>query len=158
MAFPSARKITYSTCSIHAQENEHVVLRALASDVARQRGWRVLRREEQVDGMKRWCVRGEEGACDGVEGTEGLDVDKEMVREACIRCEKGTSEGTMGFFVAAFVREGNDEMAEDDAAVETGPDGEEEWNGFSDDDRDNPLGLEQYHKIAVNERVGDAER
>ncbi|KAL1839120.1 hypothetical protein VTJ49DRAFT_1851 [Mycothermus thermophilus] len=49
--FPSARKITYSTCSIHAEENEHVVLAALASDVARSRGWRIQRRDEQVRGM-----------------------------------------------------------------------------------------------------------
>ncbi|KAI7177248.1 S-adenosyl-L-methionine-dependent methyltransferase, partial [Hortaea werneckii] len=52
MAFPSARRISYSTCSVHFLENEHVVLRALRSRVARERGWRILRREEQVDGMR----------------------------------------------------------------------------------------------------------
>lgn len=131
MTFPSARKITYSTCSIHAQENEHVVLRALASDVAQRRGWKVLMREEQVDGMRRWNVRGEKGACDGVESAKGLNVDRDMVREACVRCEKGTAEGTMGFFVAAFVREGDDE--EGDVEAEENEEGDE-WNGFSDDD------------------------
>lgn len=131
MTFPSARKITYSTCSIHAQENEHVVLRALASDVAQRRGWKVLMREEQVDGMRRWNVRGEKGACDGVESAKGLNVDRDMVREACVRCEKGTAEGTMGFFVAAFVREGDDE--EGDVEAEENEEGDE-WNGFIDDD------------------------
>ncbi|KAI7664449.1 S-adenosyl-L-methionine-dependent methyltransferase, partial [Hortaea werneckii] len=52
MAFPSARRISYSTCSVHFLENERVVLRALRSRVARERGWRILRREEQVDGMR----------------------------------------------------------------------------------------------------------
>ncbi|OBT54426.1 hypothetical protein VE04_04229 [Pseudogymnoascus sp. 24MN13] len=61
MRFPGARKITYSTCSEHNEENEGVVLAALGSEVARERGWRVLRRDEQVGGMKRWDVRGVEG-------------------------------------------------------------------------------------------------
>ncbi|KAI7547301.1 S-adenosyl-L-methionine-dependent methyltransferase, partial [Hortaea werneckii] len=52
MLFPSARRISYSTCSVHFLENENVVLRALRSRVARERGWRILRREEQVDGMQ----------------------------------------------------------------------------------------------------------
>ncbi|KAI7164662.1 S-adenosyl-L-methionine-dependent methyltransferase, partial [Hortaea werneckii] len=52
MLFPSARRISYSTCSVHFLENENVVLRALRSAVARERGWRILRREEQVDGMR----------------------------------------------------------------------------------------------------------
>ncbi|KAL5426499.1 hypothetical protein PMIN07_004551 [Paraphaeosphaeria minitans] len=142
MRFPKAKKISYSTCSVHFQENEGVVFRALASKIARARGWRILPRDRQVQGMKDWIRR-------GVLETEDIDVDigldqlqKEEVRNACIRCEKGTEEGTMGFFVAAFVRdvefvsgytlsyagaaenmeEGEEEEDED----------EEEWNGFSD--------------------------
>lgn len=140
MAFPAARKISYSTCSIHAQENEHVVLRALASPVARARGWRVLRREEQVEGMRRWNVRGERGACEGVEGVDlvELGVDEEVVREACVRGEKGTGEGTMGFFVAGFVREGEDDEGGGDydgvgdGGEVAGEEDEDEWGGFSD--------------------------
>lgn len=133
MAFPAARKISYSTCSIHAQENEHVVLRALVSPVARARGWRVLRREEQVEGMRRWNVRGERGACEGVEGVDlvELGVDEEVVREACVRGEKGTGEGTMGFFVAGFVREGEDE-GDYDGVGDGVEEDEDEWGGFSD--------------------------
>ncbi|KAL5388084.1 hypothetical protein DPSP01_003077 [Paraphaeosphaeria sporulosa] len=134
MRFPKAKKITYSTCSIHFQENEGVVFRALASKIARARGWRILPRDRQVQGMKDWNRR-------GVLETEDLDIaigldrlHKEEVRNACIRCEKGTEEGTMGFFVAAFVRDA--EFVSGDTSSHAGvaeeEEEEEEWNGFSD--------------------------
>ncbi|KAI6924770.1 S-adenosyl-L-methionine-dependent methyltransferase [Hortaea werneckii] len=153
MLFPSARKISYSTCSVHFQENENVVLRALRSPVARERGWRVLRREEQVDGMRRWGRRGWRGECERFlreeEGGGGGNVGAlaEEVAEGCIRCEKedgrrgeGTrdEEGTMGFFVAGFVREGG---GDDDRGSIAGREGngggmeeddDEEWEGFDD--------------------------
>ncbi|KID79992.1 25S rRNA (cytosine-C(5))-methyltransferase [Metarhizium brunneum] len=93
--FPSARKVTYSTCSIHSQENEHVVMAALNSDVAKERGWRILRRKDQVTGMKDWPVRGSTEACNG----------DEEVAQGCIRCYKDDGHGIMGFFVAGFVRD-----------------------------------------------------
>ncbi|KAG5935585.1 hypothetical protein E4U60_003040 [Claviceps pazoutovae] len=96
--FPSATKVTYSTCSVHRQENEHVVMKALQSGVARARGWRILRREDQVAGMKAWPVRGLVDACEGDEG----------VAEGCIRTYKDDGHGVMGFFVAAFVRDAAD--------------------------------------------------
>ncbi|KAK6850190.1 rRNA (cytosine-C5-)-methyltransferase RCM1 [Apiospora arundinis] len=95
MEFPAAKKITYSTCSIHAQENEQVVLKALQSDVAKRRGWRILKRDQQVRGMREWPVR---GTLDGAEG------DKD-VAEGCIRSYKDDGRGVMGFFVAAFARD-----------------------------------------------------
>ncbi|EME85354.1 uncharacterized protein MYCFIDRAFT_108693, partial [Pseudocercospora fijiensis CIRAD86] len=97
MSFPSARRITYSTCSLHAEENEHVVINALLSDIAAAQGWKVLKREQQVEGMRKWHKRGCEDFC---------DVDVKTVAEACIRCEKGGEDGTMGFFVVGFVRNG----------------------------------------------------
>lgn len=96
-SFPAARKITYSTCSVHAEENEYVVLKALQSDIAQKRGWRVLPRETQVRGMKAWPVRGLGDACDGAS----------EVAEACIRAYKDDGRGVMGFFVAAFVCDDN---------------------------------------------------
>ncbi|KAF3770429.1 S-adenosyl-L-methionine-dependent methyltransferase [Cryphonectria parasitica EP155] len=96
-SFPATRKITYSTCSVHAEENELVVLKALQSDIARQRGWRVLPRESQVSGMQAWPVRGQADACDG----------NSEVGEACIRTYKDDGRGVMGFFVAAFIRDGS---------------------------------------------------
>lgn len=93
--FPAARKITYSTCSVHAEENEQVVVKALGSNIARDRGWRILTREAQVDGMKTWPIRGQADAADG----------NAQVADACIRAHKDDGRGVMGFFVAAFERD-----------------------------------------------------
>lgn len=151
MAFPSAQRITYSTCSIHPQENEFVVLKALISDIAQERGWRILTRHEQVEGMLKWSVRGDMVACMAfrkeyqkskamVENQSPLVLSNYTlghVAEACIRCGKGTKEGTMGFFVAAFVRDVEPNQAEAGAEDEildtpmTDVD-EDEWQGFSD--------------------------
>ncbi|KAF4636444.1 hypothetical protein G7Y89_g1642 [Cudoniella acicularis] len=89
--FPSAKKITYSTCSIYAEENENVVEAALSSEISKAKGWRLLKRDEQIRGMREWPVR---GSCD--------DSD---IAEACIRADKGDEHGTMGFFLAGFVRD-----------------------------------------------------
>ncbi|KAI5465730.1 S-adenosyl-L-methionine-dependent methyltransferase [Mariannaea sp. PMI_226] len=93
--FPSAKKVTYSTCSVHMQENERVVMRALDSDIAKKRNWRILLRKDQVSGMKEWPVRGLTSACGG----------DENVADACIRSYKDDGQGVMGFFVAGFVRD-----------------------------------------------------
>ncbi|KAI4701899.1 hypothetical protein J4E89_010418 [Alternaria sp. Ai002NY15] len=131
MRFENAHKITYSTCSIHFEENEGVVFQALASSVAKERGWSILKRDQQVDGMKKWHRR-------GVWEDEKLEIDvdeslKSDVLEACIRCDKGTEEGTMGFFVAAFVRDGSSHSAPimETAIAEVD---DEEWDGFSGDE------------------------
>jgi putative methyltransferase len=128
MRFASAHKITYSTCSIHFEENEGVVFQALASSIANKRGWKILKREHQVDGMRKWKRRGvwEEGKLNfSVE-----DEQKQQVLDSCIRCDKGTDEGTMGFFVAGFVRE--DPVEEPVSASNVAVADEEEWGGFSD--------------------------
>ena len=146
--FPSARKITYSTCSIHAEENEHVVVEALRSIEAQQRGWRILQREEQVTGMREWGIRGDRQACERL--MEGRDEETDVITEGCIRCEKGTQEGTMGFFVVGFVREENmglDRNVGASISSDGGGHGDDqlthyqctdhsdsEWQGFEDDD------------------------
>ncbi|KAK5636987.1 hypothetical protein RRF57_012699 [Xylaria bambusicola] len=93
--FPVARRVTYSTCSVYAEENEHVVLKALQSDIAVKQGWRIMARDTQVEGMRSWPVRGSPEASGG---------DREIA-EACIRSYKDDGRGVMGFFVAGFVRD-----------------------------------------------------
>ncbi|EEH50485.1 rRNA (cytosine-C5-)-methyltransferase RCM1 [Paracoccidioides brasiliensis Pb18] len=147
--FPAATRVTYSTCSIHAQENEVVVSRVLKSPVARRRGWRILSRSEQVQGLRNWKHRGihPDGSGDGEQGSWHLT---EAERDACLRCWPNDEQGTGGFFVAGFIRdnssEGNDGSAvnipvpvnsrgsigehSDDAS---GSNSESEWEGFSSD-------------------------
>ncbi|KAL2827597.1 S-adenosyl-L-methionine-dependent methyltransferase [Aspergillus cavernicola] len=150
LSFPAATHITYSTCSIHLLENECVVSRILASDVAKQRGWRVQRRDEQPKGLREWGYRGirseEEKVIlsqDGVGrigGTEEVGLSKEEL-EGCLRCWPGDEEGTGGFFVVGFVRDGDfDGYASGGENGNGGEEGdndeeeedEDEWGGFSD--------------------------
>ena len=120
--FPNARRITYSTCSLYAEENEHVVMKALGSSIAQERGWQILRRDVQVPGMKAWKIRGKVDACMDLAKDEDINVLE--IAEACLRCEKGTEEGTQGFFVAAFVRHVD--------SLRTKQPIDQEWEGFSD--------------------------
>ena len=101
--FPAARKITYSTCSIYAEENESVVRKALDSNIAKERGWRIIRRESQIRGMRKWPVRGDVKACGG-------DYD---LADSCIRANKDDEHGTMGFFLAGFTRDQNPSTGSD---------------------------------------------
>jgi putative methyltransferase len=129
MRFSSAHKITYSTCSIHFEENEGVVFQALATSIAKERGWKILKREGQVEGLRVWNRRGV-WEDDKLKSVVEEDY-KQAVLDACIRCDKGTDEGTMGFFVAAFVREAGEQLVQ----LPTSTDLEgEEWSGFSDVD------------------------
>lgn len=121
MSFPAARHISYSTCSTHPTENEVVVSRALESEIAKKRGWRVLRQEEQISGMREWQHRGIDQAV--VADVPGYN---EVVRMACIRCYPGTEDGTMGFFVCCFVRDSSSQ------SVSSGDPLSDEFEGFED--------------------------
>ena len=94
-----------------------------------------------------WPYRGQSVDV-SVDGGDGGSASADGVRElsaeqlqACIRCHPGTEDGTMGFFVCAFVRDVGMRTAAvgnrfDDGVmnmVEKEEEEEkEEWEGFSD--------------------------
>jgi putative methyltransferase len=150
LSFPAAKRVTYSTCSIHVLENEFVVSRVLASEVAKRGGWRIMRRDEQPKGLRKWKHRGirTDAIKPGGEQTDvaaaSVDLSDEEL-DACLRCWPGDDEGTSGFFVAGFVRDEStvpemEPLRTDASRSEpaTGSDlnkedaDEEEWAGFSD--------------------------
>ncbi|KAJ3367383.1 hypothetical protein GGF31_007548 [Allomyces arbusculus] len=88
MTFPSVQFVSYSTCSIHAQENEQVVAAILAA----QNNFELAPRDRV---LPTWPHRGEDG-----HGLSAEDANK-VVRAA-------PDDGTNGFFVALFVRKGID--------------------------------------------------
>ncbi|KAF3907028.1 hypothetical protein AA313_de0210164 [Arthrobotrys entomopaga] len=144
-AFPNAERVTYSTCSIHAIENEGVVIRALNSEIAQKRGWTVQSRQDNP--LSAWHRRGL------VEEFSELDASEEersRVSEGCVRVNRTDSLGG-GFFVVCFVRnlDSDDQLdthsdvqhpstvgSEGYPARETGRPAlqveNEEWRGFSD--------------------------
>jgi 25S rRNA (cytosine2278-C5)-methyltransferase len=113
--FPSVERIVYSTCSQYPEENERVVETVL-NEVS---GWRVLRRDEQPDGLRKWHRRG-----------LAEDCDSDDIAQGCIRFEKGV-DGTIGFFSVGFIR---DLMSTDvgwDVPADYAEDDEEEWQGLA---------------------------
>jgi putative methyltransferase len=124
MGFPNVTRLVYSTCSIHHEENEDVVAAALGSDIAKSQGWKLIPRIAQVEGLRKWETRGDLKVSQQLieSGYTLGGFEASTFAEACIRCEKGTHSGTMGFFVAGFCRD--EVMAEADS----------EWNGCSDTD------------------------
>ena len=130
--FPAASMITYSTCSIHVDENEAVVARVLSSNIGQQRGWRLLSRKKQVAGLQEWKYR-------GVESTSESSLIKAQL-DACIRCYPANGEGTMGFFVCCFIRDMNQtaivtsDLSQQHNPNATAKDDDDGWHGFSDED------------------------
>ncbi|KAA1467333.1 S-adenosyl-L-methionine-dependent methyltransferase [Dentipellis sp. KUC8613] len=90
MKFPSVQKIVYSTCSVHAVENEHVVMQAINSDEAARGGFALAPR---ADVLPAWHRR----------GLPGILADGPA--DSLVRCSPG-HDATNGFFVSCFVRRG----------------------------------------------------
>jgi 25S rRNA (cytosine2278-C5)-methyltransferase len=129
-AFPAAVRVTYSTCSVHVDENESVVSRVLQSSVAKSRGWKLLSRQDQPKGLREWTRRGIQDSKQKERGVKRM-ADDEL--DACIRCYPGDDEGTMGFFVCCFVRSPLEfGGTERQASLPHEADDEEEWDGLSD--------------------------
>ncbi|KAK8854799.1 hypothetical protein IAR55_003538 [Kwoniella newhampshirensis] len=89
--FASAKRIVYSTCSIHPEEDERVVMSALKSPVAKERGWGLAPRNSVLSS---WERRGR---------PEELGGDEDLAN-GVIRCLP--EDKTNGFFVSCFVRDG----------------------------------------------------
>jgi hypothetical protein len=53
LSVPAATRVVYSTCSIHVEEDERVVLAALRSGIAKERGWRLAPRAEVLPAWRR---------------------------------------------------------------------------------------------------------
>ncbi|KAM3580208.1 hypothetical protein VKS41_007443 [Umbelopsis sp. WA50703] len=86
MKFPKAKKIVYSTCSIHPQENEHVVTTILSSTSEFVLGPR-------SETIPTWERRGLVKECN--DDTDIAD---------CVVRTSPTEDYTNGFFVACFMR------------------------------------------------------
>ena len=81
LAFPAVERLVYSTCSIHAQENEEIIARVLPH--AHQLGY-VL-----GTALPEWPRRGLSGMCEHSDRLLRVDPDHDL---------------TDGFFVALFER------------------------------------------------------
>ncbi len=108
-AVPSVRRIVYSTCSVHAIENEHVVREALKTEEC-QSGNFTLAPPHGV--LPTWPRRGLPDELD-IPGTVKSLLDKQYPRThpksttddaaSLVRCFPG-DDATNGFFVSLFVR------------------------------------------------------
>ncbi|KAJ7086076.1 S-adenosyl-L-methionine-dependent methyltransferase [Mycena belliarum] len=90
MKFPKVSRIVYSTCSVHATENERVVRAALLSDEALGGPFHLASRDTVLPA---WQRRGMP-----VEMTDPDDA------TSLIRCMPG-EDATNGFFVSCFIRQ-----------------------------------------------------
>lgn len=93
LAFPAARKVVYSTCSVHAEENEQVVVDLLKDPEVQAMGWTMAPREHVLPA---WERRGWE------QEFRALDNPARLA-EGCVRAMPKV-DGGIGFFAACFVR------------------------------------------------------
>lgn len=98
LSFPKSQVVVYSTCSIHAIENEHVVSRLLSDPDLQAMGWRVQSREHVVPNWPR------RGFPDDVK-VKGMESDEmQRIAEGCVRALP-KEDGGIGFFAVCFVKD-----------------------------------------------------
>lgn len=153
LSFPKAQVVVYSTCSIHAQENEHVVERLLDDPTVAAQGWRVANRTTV---LPEWPRRGFPTEFNKVNqgGKVRSTETVAQIAEGCVRALP-KEDGGIGFFAVCFVRSeedaqrwldspafaavtddcgrntvGKKRVAEKNNDLEA--DDDEEWGGFDD--------------------------
>ncbi|GAV56037.1 hypothetical protein ZYGR_0AZ02090 [Zygosaccharomyces rouxii] len=98
MSMPNARKIVYSTCSVHAEENERVVIDLLLDSKVKEWGWQLSPRSEVVPA---WPRRGIIDEFEEVFRNDKLKC--RLLAESCIRALP-REDGGIGFFAVCFQR------------------------------------------------------
>ncbi|KAI3403217.2 hypothetical protein KGF56_003987 [Candida oxycetoniae] len=124
LSFPGAQRVVYSTCSIHAEENERVVIDLLSDPEVREQGWTLARRQEV---LPTWPRRGFESEFIRISRDE--KVCKELA-DGCVRA-KPKEDGGIGFFAACFVKRGK-LMVDEEKSTEDISEEQNEWLGFED--------------------------
>ncbi|KAM9935538.1 hypothetical protein OXX80_004885 [Metschnikowia pulcherrima] len=99
LSFPKARKVVYSTCSIHPHENERVVVDLLRDTDIQQQGWSLAPREHVISS---WPRRGWKEEFTSVCGDDESKC--EELAGGCVRSVP-KEDGGIGFFAACFVRD-----------------------------------------------------
>ncbi|CAK9436469.1 uncharacterized protein LODBEIA_P10270 [Lodderomyces beijingensis] len=97
LSFPSARKVVYSTCSIHAEENERVVVDLLSDPQVEKQGWTLASKDEVIP---TWPRRGIES--EFIKLSRDAKVCRNLA-DGCVRANP-REDGGIGFFAACFVK------------------------------------------------------
>lgn len=106
MTFPNVRKISYSTCSIYAEENEHVVTTLL------KKHWPTWKLTPRAKVLPTWHRRGYPSEVCDIPGLVSTDEDRAKIADCVVRAVPGGAEGDLmnGFFVACFERVGKSSL------------------------------------------------
>lgn len=110
MIVKSVKRVVYSTCSIHPEEDEQVVMKALGSKEAKARGWTLAPRSEVLPAWERRGRPEEMGDNKGKAQVsrqtcmypKRVVLNSTELAEGVIRCLP--EDKTNGFFVACFIR------------------------------------------------------